>query len=69
MHGDGTKNIRYNFGGKTVDLKEAYKQAVEFVEKLKKMTNINKINLKKIEQSCPQQQAATKVANITFVDE
>ena len=67
LTGDGTKNIRYNFGGKTINIKEAYKQAKEFVDKLKVLTTIKNINLKEL-KSCPQQQATAKVANITFVE-
>ncbi len=68
LNGEGTRNIRYNFGGKTIEIKDAYNQAVEFVEKLKQMTTIKSIKLKEL-QSCPQQQATIKVANITFIDE
>jgi hypothetical protein len=46
LSGDGTKNIRYNFGGKTINIKDAYKQAKEFVDKLKVLTTIKNINLK-----------------------
>jgi hypothetical protein len=67
MHGEGTKNIRYNFGGKTIELQDAYNQAVEFVEKLKELTTINKINLKNI-SSCPQQQATEKTVELVFLD-
>lgn len=63
------KDIRYNFGGKTIDINDSYNDAKEFVNKLKKVKNISTIILRKPEiTSCPQQQATTKVANITFVE-
>lgn len=63
------KDIRYSFGGKTVKVEDAYNQAVEFIKKLEEITTIKQIILRKpSEKSCPQQQATTKVANITFVE-
>ena len=70
MSKDKGKDIRYSFGGKTIKVEDAYKQAVEFIDKLKQITTIKQIILRKpSEKSCPQQQATTKDANITFVEE
>ena len=64
------KDIRYSFGGKTIDIKEAFKDAEEFINKITQVKNISNIILRKPDLlSCPQQQATTKVANIIFVDE
>ena len=64
---DKDADIRYSFGGKTVDLNDAYKDAKEFVDKILKVKKINSVIIRE-PKSCPQQQATTKVAKITFVD-
>lgn len=60
-------DIRYSFGGKTVDLNIAYKDAKEFVDKILEVKKVNNVIIREPE-SCHQQQATTKVAKITFVD-
>jgi hypothetical protein len=63
-----TKN-KIQFGGRKNTIDQTYKEVLEFIDKLKvKHPEIKKINLDSI-NSCLQQQATTKVANITFVDE
>jgi len=62
LSGDKSKNIRYSFGGKTVDIKDAYNQAEEFVNKLKELTTIETINLRNINQR------KTKFAELIFID-
>ena len=62
LSGDGSKNIRYSFGGKTIDIKDAYNQAEEFVNKLKELTTIQNINLRDINQR------KTNFAELIFID-
>jgi len=74
------KDIRYSFGGKTVNVKDAFNDAKEFINRLTQVKNIphikivepdENINSEKKdnnETSCPQQQATEKTVELVFLD-
>ncbi len=69
------KDLRYSFGGKTIPIEQSYNDAKEFIELLKKETNIETISmiipksLNNQQTSCHQQSTTKRVIEFTLLDE